>query len=258
MGVVLLALGAASIAWGIWRGVRWRKYLWSVGGAFLLLLGIGAMSPAPPPSSRAPVVRTSAGTQTPSRAPKRPARTRVTKSHPPAPSANLPVAASSTGPVAAPAPLTDPSVVAQATAQESAYIEKAVLAAVGAQTNISNHPRRLLGLAADPGSDPSAGAWIVDATLEADQNLTSSMTSDGIEIASDKAFQALLTSDAHIYRLTLHWDLPLVDAYGKTSNGQVVQVSMTLPTAQKIDWSNFEFANLPTVADFFQESPSLR
>lgn len=151
-----------------------------------------------------------------------------------------------------------PSPAAKARAHEAALVRNAVLRAVGQRTNLDSHPKRLIGLVASPGAGPSRGEWLIDATLEADDNFTPHMILGGIEIASDKAFKAAFARGLHVYRLTLYWRYPLTDAYGGTSNEQVAQVSLTQPTAAKIKWGNFEFGNLPKVADYFQASPALK
>jgi len=47
----------------------------------------------------------------------------------------------------------------------------------------------------------------------------------------------------------------LTDAYGKTSDGVIVEIGMSKATLEKIDFKNVLHKNVPTIADYYWEHP---
>ncbi|WP_427110862.1 hypothetical protein [Lysinibacillus xylanilyticus] len=47
----------------------------------------------------------------------------------------------------------------------------------------------------------------------------------------------------------------LTDAYGKTSDGVIVEIGMNKATLEKIDFKNVLHKNVPTIADYYWEHP---
>ena len=93
-------------------------------------------------------------------------------------------------------------------------------------------------------------------TLNDDDILFSvSWAKQGLWIDSTKLFEYFFELE-EITRVDLKWQLPLVDTYGNTKLGVVMEIMLTRDTAEKINWDNFLFQNLPKVADIYQEHPA--
>lgn len=74
------------------------------------------------------------------------------------------------------------------------------------------------------------------------------MTVKGSLMDSGKVFQELFNFE-ETKEVTLFWQFPLVDAYGKTSDENVIKISLTKDTFNKIEWKSFDYDNFETVAD---------
>jgi DNA-directed RNA polymerase subunit RPC12/RpoP len=90
--------------------------------------------------------------------------------------------------------------------------------------------------------------------LNGNDNLTTNMTKEGMWIDAIKLFKEFFKIE-EITRVDLKWQLPLVDKYGNTELGVVMEILLTRDTAERINWDNFLYQNLPEVAEIYQEHP---
>lgn len=144
---------------------------------------------------------------------------------------------------AAVAAQTNPPV--ELTLQERA--ESAIIKATGKSTN--NKRDRIV--------DVSVINGIAIAKLNANENLSVSMTKGGILRDSAKVFEPLF-SLTEIKEVALSWRLPLVDQYGNSSDADVLRMTLDRETAAKINWDGFDRDNFATIADQYWEHPAIQ
>lgn len=125
-------------------------------------------------------------------------------------------------------------------------IQIAIEKAIGATTNTKNTRVRLVKVLADASS--------VRIEINGDENVTSSMTRDGLNNDTLKAYQAAFASDS-TEDLTISIDayLPGTDTYGNTSGSIAIQSRLNRATADKIQWGNVLLENIPGVLDYYHE-----
>lgn len=58
--------------------------------------------------------------------------------------------------------------------------------------------------------------------------------------------------------VTLIWQLPLVDSYGKAENKPVMKLTLDKLNASKINWENFNRNNFGKVANAYYEHPAIQ
>ncbi|SNR96392.1 hypothetical protein SAMN05446037_1002116 [Anaerovirgula multivorans] len=95
----------------------------------------------------------------------------------------------------------------------------------------------------------------IDITLVANENLTTNMTKSTIHKDSVEILEELYNHD-EIEEVTLIWQLPLVDTYGNEETKNVMIVSINKEIANKINWSNFDYNNIPKIANDYWEHPA--
>lgn len=89
---------------------------------------------------------------------------------------------------------------------------------------------------------------IISVNLNADENLTTNMTRDGMLSNSGDLFKALF-KDGEVVEVNLLWQLPLQDEYGNVENGVVVRLGLLRETFDKINFDNFDFNKYENIAD---------
>lgn len=131
-----------------------------------------------------------------------------------------------------------------------------VVNTLGERTNSKKD--RIVELNATPTvtADGKVNGYVAAITLNADENLTTSWTRDGLFVDSKKLLQALYT-DSQLQDLLLEWHLPLRDVYGNTKDGRVMRFRIDGSTASRINWSDFLAKNIPVVTRDYQEHPAL-
>lgn len=95
---------------------------------------------------------------------------------------------------------------------------------------------------------------IVLARLNASDNFS---IRKGTLLNSKKVFQELFEVP-EVTEVTLFWYFTLVDKYGNEKDDVILKVSVTCDTASKINWDNFDFNNLPDIAEQYWEHPALK
>ena len=130
-------------------------------------------------------------------------------------------------------------------------LEYIVISLLG-ETGIEDSPKIVdIEIASFTGENGPEGntAFII---LNGDDNLTKNMIKESMWIDSIKLFQEFFQL-IEITRVDLQWQLPLVDVYGNTEFGVVMEILLTRNTAEKINWNTFLYQNLPIIADLYQE-----
>ena len=98
-----------------------------------------------------------------------------------------------------------------------------------------------------------------DRTLEihfpVNDNLTENMILRGAQMDVLAIAQALHAVHPD-WQLVIAGTFPLVDVYGNTSAGQVLLVTLSPATLDRINWSNLITDNLPLIADTYWQHPT--
>lgn len=236
IGVIIGLVGFLFLSLGLLGVIRGRAKLGRavtlVAGALVLVVGIGVMAIAGAilPSSRvAPTTTARAATHAATQAKPKPKAV-------PVPSAVVP----------------KPK---EPTPQESAsaFLRKVVLNHLDANTGYGAWPNTIRSIkvgATRISGAPATDVWSADIYLETGDNL------DQIKQNSALIFQDAFTANAGFLGIELHWWTPLVGVRGNDHNTEVATVTMLYPTANSINWSNFDYNNLPQVADLWTLNPT--
>lgn len=91
---------------------------------------------------------------------------------------------------------------------------------------------------------------IILLTLAGDENLSSEMAIKGMLMDSSKSFQEVFKNE-EAEEVTLFWQFPLEDAYGKSADENVIKITLTKATFEKIEWKSFDYNNYEVIADQF-------
>lgn len=86
--------------------------------------------------------------------------------------------------------------------------------------------------------------------------------------ANEGSKRTLLKNAAHIIEpiskikgvevIQLRFFAPLTDQYGKQTNEKVMFINMNRETLDKIDWKNFNYENIPDVANIYDQHKSMK
>ncbi|WP_127585099.1 hypothetical protein [Paenibacillus koleovorans] len=96
---------------------------------------------------------------------------------------------------------------------------------------------------------------IVVATLLADN--AGGSTKSRMQFQSMDVFKQLFAMST-MEEVTIIWQLPLVDTYGKVENKPVMKITIDRTTAAKINWDNFNRNNFSQVANGYFEHATLQ
>lgn len=103
--------------------------------------------------------------------------------------------------------------------------------------------------------DDDGTSWVT-VSYNASENLTSNMTRSSMWTDAKNFYQKVtpLLSKSFNGAVLNGW-LKTTDAYGKVEYSQVMTVTMSRATWEKIAWDTFIKTNIPVVADQYVESP---
>ena len=119
---------------------------------------------------------------------------------------------------------------------------------IGSETNRSDYPDRIIDINIDRDN--------VVLHLVSNDNLTVNMIKGGILKDSLKLFEKIYAYEHEdIFVINLVWYAPLTDQYGNEELGQVIDIGIYDDTAEKINWDNVLFGDLPDIADYYTEHP---
>jgi len=89
-------------------------------------------------------------------------------------------------------------------------------------------------------------------------------SNDGLSVGSiRRSTQRQIVAIARVVRAFTQDELfitvtgPLTDAYGNTSEADIIRLRITRPTLEKINFDNFDIDNLPVIADYYWQHPAL-
>lgn len=100
------------------------------------------------------------------------------------------------------------------------------------------------------------GGKNIEIALKGKDNLTANMVRTGMLIQANDILEELQPLD-EIAQVCLFWTFPLVDAYGNTRTDTVMKILIKKETLNKINFENFDWNKLPTIADEYHESAAL-
>ncbi|QED48171.1 putative periplasmic lipoprotein [Cytobacillus dafuensis] len=127
---------------------------------------------------------------------------------------------------------------------------------LGARTNIKKD--RIVEVEVnDHAGTEAEGDKIILITLNGDENLTSEMTVKGLLMNSGVVFQKVFKNE-EVEEVALFWQLPLVNSYANTTDENVIKITLTKDTFNKIEWKNFDYNNFKEVADQFWMHDALK
>ncbi|MBM7838338.1 hypothetical protein JOC54_001594 [Alkalihalobacillus xiaoxiensis] len=103
---------------------------------------------------------------------------------------------------------------------------------------------------------PENDSKVVLLTINGSDNLTKNMIYKGMLIDSEKIAEAFKNSEIEIHDLMMSWQMPLVDTYGNEEDGEVLRINLSGETLDMLNFDNFLYDNLPSVADTYWEHPT--
>lgn len=133
-------------------------------------------------------------------------------------------------------------------------ITDAVNASLGSQTNMGK--LRVVGVEVDKYNAQmlsdygyKSGNSIVGLliTINADENLTVNLQKGTMHNEASKIVQAVFPLDQTIGDIIIWSQLPVKNQYGNTKDDTAIVYSIARPLFDKINWSNFDYHNLPTL-----------
>lgn len=127
-------------------------------------------------------------------------------------------------------------------------IKSEINKALGETTN--NDDERIVDLTFNEDSG------FVRIVLAGDDNLTNNLTKVGLLSDAADAFPILFKDNA-VKDAMISIQLPLVDQYGNSEDGEVMAMELDRKTHEKINYENFNPENFETVAKNYFEHPAL-
>lgn len=87
-------------------------------------------------------------------------------------------------------------------------------------------------------------------------NIKSAKT--GVQSTAAKLVKDIFPLDDSLYAIQITANVPTTNAYGKSEMSQLVLIIITRDTYNKIQWNNFDYHNLPTIADTYYENNTIK
>ena len=98
---------------------------------------------------------------------------------------------------------------------------------------------------------------IIRIDLKGKSRITTNSTRNNMFMEATDIFK-ILQGNEEISSVTIWWSLELVDTYGNISEPNVMRIHIDKETLDKINFENFNFNNILTVADSYFEHPIFR
>jgi|GEM_PF-1916413 len=92
--------------------------------------------------------------------------------------------------------------------------------------------------------------------LKGKDNFTVNMIRDGMLLQA-RDILAYLHGRNDISEICIFWSLPLTDAYGNTTESNVMKLALEKDSLQRINFDNFDWNNFPDIADSYYEHAAL-
>lgn len=83
--------------------------------------------------------------------------------------------------------------------------------------------------------------------INSDENLTSNLQKSTMDHEASKLVQSVFPVDSNIGDIIIWSQLPVKDKYGNTKDDTAIIFSVSRPLFTKINWSNFNYRDLPTL-----------
>lgn len=90
--------------------------------------------------------------------------------------------------------------------------------------------------------------------LHSDENVTAKLARSGMLRDTLKIMETL-RDNGYSGKFYVDWRLPLTDKYGNTEPGKVMSINISAENFSKINFDNFDYLNLPDIADGYFEHP---
>lgn len=103
---------------------------------------------------------------------------------------------------------------------------------------------------------PENGYKIVLLTLNGSDNITQNLIYKGMLMDSSDLAEGFKNSGLEIHDIMMSWQFPLIDTYGNEEDGEVLRINLSGESLNQINFDNFLFENLPSIADNYWEHPS--
>lgn len=130
-------------------------------------------------------------------------------------------------------------------------IEKLIIDILGGTTNTGE--KRVEGVVYNEvDTDPYIGL-----NLHSDENVTAKLTRSGMLRDTLKIMETL-RDNGYAGKFYVDWRLPLTDKYGNTEPGKVMSINISAENFSKINFDNFDYLNLPDIADGYFEHPGFK
>ena len=105
-------------------------------------------------------------------------------------------------------------------------------------------------------SDVNGG--VISIKFNINDNLNINYIRDGALMDSNKLFKLFYTKYSEkVSVVQMMGFYPLSDAYGNEEEVIVLEIKLKKETADKINWDNFDWRNLKTIADYYYIHPAL-
>lgn len=128
-------------------------------------------------------------------------------------------------------------------------IEAAVVSSLGAQTNMKKP--RIISVEVedykptDTGYTATKNLKGIFIKINSSENLNSNLQKMTLNKEASQVAQAIFPLDENIGDIILWTNLPLKDQYGNISDGLAIVYSIARPLYDKINWTNFDYNDLP-------------
>ena len=93
--------------------------------------------------------------------------------------------------------------------------------------------------------------------LHADENITVKLARSGM-LKDTLEIMKALNKEGYKGKFYVDWRLPLTDKYGNTEPGKVMSINISAENFSKINFDNFDYLNLPDIADGYFEHPGFK
>ena len=104
--------------------------------------------------------------------------------------------------------------------------------------------------------DAEQGGKFVYLNMIGNESLTLNTTKDRLWMESLEIFQPIFEQD-EVSEVSIMWQLELIDQYGNSEYEMVMSTTFTKETAEKVNWENVAYENVPNIADSYYEHPAL-
>lgn len=130
------------------------------------------------------------------------------------------------------------------------YVESIVDEVVGLEVG---DEERIVALEIE---DAEQGGKFVYLNMIGDESLTLNTTKSGLWMDSLEIFEPIFERD-EVSEVSVMWQLELTDQYGNSEYDMVMSTTFTKETAEKVNWENVLYENVPNIADSYYEHPAL-